>query len=49
MTGAPYPVFPVKLFGFQEIHAAFLMKAAHRLQEIRVICGDDMKTVGNRE
>jgi hypothetical protein len=29
MTGAPYPVFPVKLVGFQELHAASLMKAAH--------------------
>src|ERR1700722_5204339 len=25
MTGAPYPVFPVKLVGFQELHAAFLV------------------------
>src|ERR1700679_1992386 len=25
MTGAPYPVFPVKLVGFRELHAAFLV------------------------
>jgi hypothetical protein len=42
MTGAPYPVFPVKLVGFQELHAAFLNESRtrgtlwDRVQEIRV-------------
>src|ERR1700685_2337287 len=29
MTGAPYPVFPVKLVGFQELHAAFPNEKPH--------------------
>ena len=40
--GAPYPVFPVKLVGFEELHAAFLNESRtrrtfwDRVQEIRV-------------
>jgi len=40
--GAPYPVFPVKLVGFQELHAALLNESRtrgtlwDRVQEIRV-------------
>src|ERR1700722_9961459 len=42
MTGAPYPVFPVKLVGVEELHAAFLNESRtrgtlwDRVQEIRV-------------
>ena len=42
MTGAPYPVFPVRLVGFQKLHAAFLNESRtrdtlwDRVQEIRV-------------
>src|ERR1700733_9901241 len=42
MMGAPYPVFPVKLVGFRELHAAFLNESRtrgtlwDRVQEIRV-------------
>src|ERR1700691_6744961 len=42
MMGAPYPVFPVRLVGFQKLHAAFLNESRtrgtlrDRVQEIRV-------------
>jgi hypothetical protein len=42
MMGAPYPVFAVKLVGFQELHAAFPNESRtrgtflDRVQEIRV-------------
>ena len=42
MKGARYPAFPVKMVGFQELHAAFLNESRtrgalwDRVQEIRV-------------
>ena len=30
MTDDPYPVFPVKLVGFEELHAAFLNESRTR-------------------
>jgi hypothetical protein len=44
MTGAPYPVFPVKLVGFEALHAAFLNESRirgtlwGRVQEHTGIC-----------